>query len=66
MDDSSVWLGGALVLLGIACVVLQLRWTASDRRKELEAAERAREQGEEPEVTPGPDPWERLPVQKRF
>lgn len=45
MDDSSVVLGGVLVLFGIFCVILQIRWAASDRRKELEAAEAAGEDG---------------------
>lgn len=59
--DGSVLLGGALVLLGVVCVVAQFRWAASDRRKELEAAEEA---GEPP--PPQPDRWAGLPVHRRL
>ncbi len=70
--DGSVVLGGFLVLLGVACVVIQLRWAASDRRRELEAAAAARgEQGRGGQdgdggPPPEPDPWDRLPIQKRI
>ncbi len=66
--DGSVVLGGFLVLLGVACVVIQLRWAASDRRRELEVAARAvrgEQEGDEG-PPPGPDPWDRLPIQKRI
>ncbi len=64
MDDSSVWLGGALVVLGVVCVVLQIRWAASDRRRELEAAEAAGEDG--PGGAPAPETFAGQPVHKRL
>lgn len=66
--DSSVALGGALVLLGVVCSVVQLLWTLSDRRKEAEAEEEgggAGADGDDP-PTPPPDRWDRLPVQTRL
>lgn len=63
MDDS-VLLGGALVLLGVICAVVQLLWTMSDKRKEAEAAE-AGEEGGGP-APAEPDRWDRLPVQERL
>jgi hypothetical protein len=65
--DGSVVLGGVLWLLGVACVVIQLRWAASDRRREAEAAARAaRGEQDDDGPAPGPDPWDRLPIQKRI
>lgn len=63
--DRSVVLGAALVLLGVVCVVIQIRWASSDRRKEEEAeAEEtaALARGEvvperPPKLRRRPDPW---------
>ena len=63
--DSSVALGAVLWFIGLLCVAGQVAWNASDRRKEAEEAEAAEETGEDP-PPPGPDPWDRLPIQDRL
>ncbi len=63
--DKSVLIGAALVALGVVCMILQMRWTAADKRKWKEAVEAAEAAGEEPPPPP-PDPWKRLPIQDRL
>ena len=63
MDDS-VALGAVLWCIGVLCIVGQVAWNASDKRKEAEEAEAAEQAGEDP-PPPKPDPWERLPTQDR-
>lgn len=63
--DRSVALGAAIVAFGVLCVVIQIRWAASDRRREEEAEAEdaaARARGEEVPERPQkprrrPDPW---------
>ena len=63
--DGSVVIGAALYVLGAVCVVLQVRWTAADKRRHQEAVEAAEAAGEDPPPPP-PDPWRRLPIQDRL
>lgn len=63
--DSSVVIGAVLYLLGAVCVVLQLRWSAADKRRHQEAVEAAEAAGEDPPAPP-PSPWRWLPTQDRL